>query len=280
MAPPATIKLAAQRRPKAATQAKRKAGAGRGGGRKGARRKRLPPRGTQLRLPERCHGGRRDGAGRPHKPGSGVAHLSRAKLTRHQPVHVSWRVVDALPSLRRPRLTRVIVAAFNKGCDRFGMRLVHFSVQRGHMHLICEATDEKALSRGLQGLGIRVAKALNRALERKGKVFADRFFSRVLNTPREVRNALGYVLGNLRRHALERSELLPEGALDPCSSARLFDGYRDREKARVVRAWMEPPVPVAPASCWLLKTGWRRHGLLGVDDIPGPRARKRRHRKR
>jgi hypothetical protein len=198
-----------------------------------------------------------------------VAHLRRAKLSRHQPVHVNWRVVEGLPSLRRRRLMRVIVRAFEAGCQRLGMRLVHYSVQRSHMHLICEASDERALSRGMQGLGIRLAKALNRALGRKGKVFADRFHSHVLKTPREVRNALRYVLGNGRRHAWQRGELMPEGALDPCSSARYFDGYGDRDKALVVDAWMDKQVPVAPARCWLLTTGWKRGGLLAIDAVPG-----------
>jgi hypothetical protein len=202
-----------------------------------------------------------------------VPHLRRAKLSRHQPVHVNWRVVGGLPSLRRPRLMRVIERAFCKGCERFGMRLVHYSVQRGHLHLICEASDERALSRGLQGLGIRLAKALNRALGRKGRVFADRFHSRVLKTPREVKHALAYVLGNRRKHAAQRGEVLAAGAVDPCSSGRFFDGYRDRDKALVVDAWMRSAiVPVAPAKCWLLTKGWRRAGLLSVDAVPGPRA--------
>jgi REP element-mobilizing transposase RayT len=207
-----------------------------------------------------------------------VSHLKRAKLSRNQPVHVNWRVQQGLPSLRRKRLMRVIERAFEQGCQRLGMRLVHYSVQSRHVHLICEAADERALSRGMQGLGIRLAKALNRALGRKGKVFADRYHSHVLETPREVRNALRYVLGNARRHAWQRGELMPDGALDPCSSARYFDGYRDRDQALVAAAWVNEPVPVAPARCWLLTSGWKRGGLLAIDDVPGrtkPRRPKR-----
>jgi REP element-mobilizing transposase RayT len=234
---------------------------------------------------ERKHGGKRKGAGRPKKPGSGVSHLRRAKLSRHHPVHVTWRVSKQLPSLRRPRLMRVLERGFDKGCQRFGMRLVHYSVQRSHIHLICEATDARALSRGLQGLGIRLAKALNRALGRKGSVFADRYHCRVLKTPREVRNVLAYVLGSAygsspdgssrdRRHASERGARRPSGWLDRCSSARFFDGYRQRDMALVVDAWMDERLPVAPASCWLLTTGWRRCGLLCIDALPGARRRR------
>jgi len=203
-----------------------------------------------------------------------VPHLRRAKVSRHHPVHVTWRLREELPSLRRPRLRAVVERAFEKGCQRFGMRLVHYSLQRGHMHLICEASDEGVLSRGLQGLGIRVAKALNRALGRKGNVFADRYHSRILKTPREVRNVLAYVLGNERRHAAQRGARRPDGWLDRCASARFFDGYRGRDKALVVDAWMGRLVPVAPASCWLLTIGWRRCGLLCIDAVPGARRRR------
>jgi len=68
--------------------------------------------------------------------------------------------------------------------------VLQFSVQRDHIHLLVEAPDGRALSRGLQGLAIRIAKGVNRILGRRGRVWADRFHARALRTPREVRNAL------------------------------------------------------------------------------------------
>ena len=94
------------------------------------------------------------------------------------------------------------------------MRMVHFSVQGNHIHLIVEADDKKCLSRGLQGLNVRIARAVNRALGRKGNVFADRYHARILKTPTEVRNAVRYVLNNLRKH---RPETHP-WYIDPYSS--------------------------------------------------------------
>jgi len=148
------------------------------------------------------------------------------------------------------------------------MRVVHYSVQHNHLHLIAEADDARALTRGLQGLTIRLAKRLNKHLGRKGKVFADRYHARALKTPTEVRNTLRYVLQNARKHALERGELLPDGAIDLCSSAPYFDGYTDRDRKRVLDAWSRDP-PITAPTCWLLRTGWRRRGLLHTSDLPG-----------
>ena len=223
----------------------------------------------QLSFPPRGRGGARPGAGRPKKPGAGVPHLRRASVSRHHAVHATLRVLAGIPNLRRAKLMTVIESALCAGCDRFGMRIVHYSVQPNHLHLIAEATDARALARGLQGLTIRLAKRLNKQLARNGKFFADRYHARILKTPTEVRNAIRYVLQNTRKHALERGELRPSGAIDPCSSARFFDGYADRDRALVITAWMkrEPP-PVCAPRCWLLRKGWRKRGLLHTDDLP------------
>jgi hypothetical protein len=98
-------------------------------------------------------------------------------------------------------------------------------VQGNHLHFVIEADDTRAMSRGMQGLAIRMAKALNRVMNRRGSVFADRFHAHVLRTPREVRHALAYVLRNHAVHA-ERSGRQASTAPDPYSSvgfAALFD---------------------------------------------------------
>jgi REP element-mobilizing transposase RayT len=78
--------------------------------------------------------------------------------------------------------------------------LVHYSVQGNHVHLLVEACDERSLSRGMNGLGVRVARGLNRVMRRSGKVLEDRYHGHILRTPTEVRNARGYLLQNARRH--------------------------------------------------------------------------------
>jgi hypothetical protein len=160
-------------------------------------------------------------------------------------------------------------AALAQGRERFGFRLVHFSVQSDQLQLIVEARDGQALARGMQGLCIRVARASNAVIGRKGKLFADRYEARSLTTPREVRLALGSLLFNAKKHA--RAPEGSAGFVDPCSSAPWFDGFERAIElefdARAVRAkWErqsdgdEPPV-VAPRTL-LLRSGWKRLGLL------------------
>jgi REP element-mobilizing transposase RayT len=143
-------------------------------------------------------------------------------------------------------------------------RIVHFSVQRDHAHLIVEARDRAALTRGMRSLAIRAALAVNRALGRRGRIWGDRYHARELRTPREVRNAIAYVLLNRRKHEARA----PRG-VDPCSSGAWFNGWRSRRP-------LSEDSPVCAPRTWLCSVGWRRAGLIRVDERPGARAPARR----
>src|SRR4051794_1290518 len=140
--------------------------------------------------------------GRPPKKDGKVTHRARPEFAARFPVHVTLRMRPEVWHLRWKPCFRAIERAFLKGNNRFGMRLVHFSVLGNHVHLICEAEGAKSLTRGMQGLSIRMAKSLNALMEgRHGTVFDDRFHSRVLRTPTEVKHAVRYVVRNNEKHA-------------------------------------------------------------------------------
>jgi REP element-mobilizing transposase RayT len=234
----------------------------------------------QLAFRFRTWGGAREGAGRPPRGAvAGVSHLRRPALSRHHPLHVTLRIVAGVPSLRRALFGKVR-AALAEGQDRFGFRLVHFSVQSNHVHLIVEAGDRRSLSRGMQGISIRVARAVNGQLARSGRVFADRYHARALKTPRAAFLAVRYVLLNARKHQrTTRSSgevSVPTGFVDACSSAPWFDGFArpaelalGAESARQRwRAGSERAAPVVPARTWLLRRGARRYAAFDLDAAP------------
>jgi REP element-mobilizing transposase RayT len=86
------------------------------------------------------------------------------------------------------------------GAARFGFRLVHYAVMGNHVHLIVEAGDRKALWRGMQGLGVRIARRLNRVMGRSGRVMSDRYHAHILKTPSEVSRVRAYLVGNAHHH--------------------------------------------------------------------------------
>jgi REP-associated tyrosine transposase len=193
-------------------------------------------------------GGKRKGAGRPRtRPhpglvGPGVPHLRRPDFAARHPVHVTMRLQPGVGYLRSYRRAKVVEDALRAARERFGVRIVHYSIQGNHLHLIVEAEGPEALSRAVQGLATRLARRLNGLSGRRGPVFADRYHSHPLKTPREAKHAVRYVLTNYRHHALE---YLPGAWTDPLASAR-FTALPPAKDA-----------PVVAPSVWLLRVGYR-----------------------
>jgi len=151
-------------------------------------------------------------------------------------------------NLRSRRCFSAIATAFAGGRERDGFRLIHFSVQGNHLQLVVEALDAECLSRGMQGLTIRIAKRLNRVMGRRGAVFADRYHEHVLRSPSEVARALAYVLGNFAVHARRRGDWSVGVEIDPYCSVSVE-----------VQLGPGPPLISEPRT-WLLCSGWRMAG--------------------
>ncbi len=253
-----------------------------------ARRRIKAGRAEQLSLTfPNTWGGRRPGAGSKRVGRPNTPHRARPHHDSAQPVHVTLR--SRLGPLRSQHLFPVVQLAIRRACHREPrrFRVVHFSVQRDHVHLVVEAQNARALSSGMRSVAIRVARYVNDLLSRRGSLWADRWHGRALTSPREVRNVLLYVLANFRKHG--RGEL--SAGLDAYSSAAWFDGWREWAPS----SGLPPPLagprrpswlrqvtgtgadtdgarneveacPVLASRTWLGGQGWRRYGLLGLKE--------------
>src|SRR5689334_8904389 len=273
-------------------------------------RGRIRPRQGELAF--RSWGGARRGAGRKPKGERALApHDTRPVHKASVPLLITTRLRTGLPSLRHSReaeRVRAALALVNaRFCaeasapggppqDRRGIapnqvvrpagdarafQVVHHSIQSNHLHLIVEASDRAALTSGMRGLLIRVARALNRLWKRRGSVFSDRFHELELRNPRQVRNALVYVLQNLRKHGIALA------GPDPFSSGPEFDGWTssgDRAGDPIDPRGFKSGGGAAHGSAhtprreeraalprprtWLLGFGWQRHGLIDLVEQP------------
>jgi hypothetical protein len=146
--------------------------------------------------------------------------------------------------------------------SRSSFQVVHFSVQRDHLHLLIEADDAASLSSGANGLSVRCAKAINRAAGRRGSVWADRYDCKTKDNPTLVRIALNYLFSNIKKHDPSQAPLV-----DHCSSAPWFEGFRER--------FLRPciPSPVRSARTWLVREGWlKAGGPLSIHEGPAQAA--------
>src|SRR3990167_1898975 len=239
-------------------------------GRKGRGRRRGTPVQAELDLTPRTWGGRREGAGRRRDPKRhDPPHRARPTHTARYPVHVVLRTLPAVGRPRRGPVYHAIRRALGRIAAREGVQIVHLSIQHNHVHLLAEAASSAALSRGMQALSICAARAINRSLGRRGKVFAHRYHRTDITSPRQARNALAYVLNNWRRHREDQVSPAARAAqLDAYSTAFHFDGWVNGEV--ITRPRTELLLPSAAPRTWLLRVGWRVHGAISPTEIPGP----------
>jgi REP element-mobilizing transposase RayT len=216
------------------------------------------------------HGGPRKGAGRPAVDRPIVHHIKRPDIPTDGPVHITLRVQKDVPSLRLKRFADEFRRSLRQVIERGDFRVVLYSVQSHHVHMIVEAAEKDALGRGMKAVACRLARAANRVFGRSGPVMDGRYHLRVLGSPCEVRNAIAYVLCNARKHWRERWGQAPPVRIDATSSGRWFGGWlreapRDDESPGLCE--------VSPARSWLLRTGWKYWGLIDPAEVPGARKR-------
>jgi REP element-mobilizing transposase RayT len=209
---------------------------------------------------------------KPPLPRSSGRNRVRPELSPDHPVHVAIRVRDGTLKLRYKRCFRVVRAALVAASQKIRFRLVAYSVQGNHLHLIAEADDKFALSRAMRSLSIRIAKRINQLMGARGMRIPKRYLLSVLTTKCEVQRALAYVLNNYRKHAAQWRRRMPDGWIDPCSSAVWFEH------------WSKPPnltadpcpdmaCGIVPPHSELLRHGWKAHGLIDPSYVPGPTSR-------
>jgi REP element-mobilizing transposase RayT len=184
-------------------------------------------------------------------------------------LHVTLRIRDGLPSLRSVLAHEAILRTLVAASGRSGLNVVHYSVMPNHVHLVCEADSRAAIRAGMSALTIRMALALNRLWRRKGRVLEGRFHCRALKTPLEAHRSVAYALRNAQHHGI----LVPHG-IDPCSSARWFEGWTTSCPPRPAA---EFPSPLPRAKTWLLTEGVKLHGPIDpIAKQPEDPKRKRR----
>jgi REP-associated tyrosine transposase len=230
---------------------------------------------------QKKRGGKRRGAGRPPKGArAGERHKQRPFHDARNPVHVVLRTVTAVGNLRRRRVYQAIREATRVVARRADFRIVHLSIQRTHVHLLVEANSKMALAAGMQGFQISAAKHLNAAIgkgrpgrpgpRRRGTVFPDRYHAVVIDSPRQARHALSYIINNWRKHGEDRGEVTRRWEVDWYSSGAMFADWKERgTEGFGLRGPPElPPMAVGSARTWLLREGWKKHGAISCREVP------------
>jgi REP element-mobilizing transposase RayT len=194
-------------------------------------------------------GGKRRGAGRKNLS-KRVNHHKRERVDWKKPLHITHRLKENGPNLRTRGFHRQFRQAIGR-IRKFGVNVLHYSILNNHLHIIAEARDNKALTKGMRSLFTSLAKKLN-----WGPIFSGRYHLRIITTPTQMKNTLKYVLLNAAQHA----KLIDY--IDEFSSGHHFPHWRKLVKiteqlaTQIGRVAALEPAGLSPPRSWLASQGW------------------------
>lgn len=145
----------------------------------------------KLNISKGRHGGRRPGSGRKRIHSKGVSHRERQQVTKRTPLHINFKYRFGI---KNKVALKLLKKAIMNGRGH-GLRVLHFSLQYNHIHLIVEADSNPILSTGMRSITVTFAKGLN-----QGRIQLERYHLHVLKSIRETKNAIRYVLFNKQKH--------------------------------------------------------------------------------
>lgn len=202
-------------------------------------------------------GGKRKGAGRKNRSGT-LNHLKRQRVNPKAPIHVTMKLREGLPNIQCPEMHEKFKSGLRKA-KALGLRVIHYTVERNHIHMMIECSNNSSLSRGMKSLGASFGRAIRAFAGGKGPVFKERFHMRVVKTPMEVRNVIAYVLTNTSKH----HKMAPGPT--PYSSGMYFSEWKKllgRRAGPVLREFVPITTDLPEFLCepksWLAREGWRK----------------------
>jgi len=141
---------------------------------------------------------------------TGRLHHTRRQVVRSRPVHITTRVHDDVPSLRRKEVFDYFCELVAEARSR-GVRTAAFALLGNHVHWLVVPDSAAALQDATRYAFGHLATFLNRRHGRRGKVFVDRYASSCCPSVRHAFQVLNYVLKN----AAEAGYAVPDGGQDP-----------------------------------------------------------------
>jgi REP element-mobilizing transposase RayT len=153
------------------------------------KRKSAPSAAKKSAPKKSTRGGARPGAGRPKSGTAGVSHAARPTFASRSTVHIIIRLAAQVSALGAKKINAYVQEAIDVGLAEHKVNIPQFATRDGKLHLLVEASDHQSLSRAMQSMGVRLSRGLNRLTEREGRVFTDRYETKLLRTPAEIKQA-------------------------------------------------------------------------------------------
>lgn len=138
-------------------------------------------------------------AGRPAKNDPGIRHSSRMKFSKLTSFHLTIKVRENKADIQSKKLLKALHHAIARARLK-NLKVIHYTLEYNHVHLLVETNDHRILHAGMQALGISFSKAINKVKSLKGHVYKHRYHQRKIGSARELKNVLLYIFNNGKKH--------------------------------------------------------------------------------
>lgn len=147
-------------------------------------------------------------AGRPAIHDKGIRHTVRPRIHKTTMLHLTIKVRENKADIKNKRILKLLHHAIKRARLQ-RLKVLHYTLEYNHVHLLVEATNNQILHKGMQAFGITFSKWINRLKLRKGTVYKHRYHFHALRSTRERKNALNYIFTNGVKHGRTRSRIDP-----------------------------------------------------------------------
>lgn len=144
------------------------------------------------------------GAGRPRIHDPGISHRKRPCLKKPSSLHLTIKVKRIKAEMKN-RTVLILLKRAILNARKQGLRIIHFSLEYDHVHLLVEAADNLVLGKGMQAFGVTLSKAINRLKKLNGEVYKHRYHFRKITSTRELKVVMNYIFSNGMKHKTAKS---------------------------------------------------------------------------
>ena len=107
--------------------------------------------------------------------------------------HVTSRTNNKIRVFERRLGRKIMLITLEDAKEKFGFRLANFCIMPTHIHLLIQPKEGTSLSRIIQWIKTRSAKRWNCIHGSKNHLWGERYYSRIIQDPREYYHVMNYI---------------------------------------------------------------------------------------
>lgn len=166
-------------------------------------------------------------AGRPAIHDKGIRHISRERIFKPTSMHITIKVRKNKADIQSKKILKALHRAIFRARIH-GLRVIHYTLEYNHIHLLVEASGHKIMHKAMQAFGISFSKAINKIKQVNGHVYKHRHHLRKITSSIDLKNVLRYIFHNGIHHKRTYSLIDPYNSM--AAEKNLSAIYGDKAK--------------------------------------------------